>query len=196
MTLIIGLVHDGQAYLACDSIATNGHTWQLLAQPKMFKNGVLYAGFTDSFRLGQLLEHELSIPDRVVGQDLVPWLVKELVPAVRDTLRRGGYARSVNGAEEGGNFLLVAEHRIFEMQGEYSVLERTDGYAAVGSGQDYALASLHTTAQLDLPPLRRLELAFGAATGNVTTVKAPVWVFTPGADKPVLLADALTAAPA
>ena len=196
MTLIIGLVHDGQAYLAGDTAASNGHTYQHTVQPKVFKNGGLLFGYTTSFRMGQLLEHNLSVPARTVGQELLPWLVCGLVPAVRGCLSQGGFAQNCSGNERGGNFLIVAEERIFEMQAEYSVLERTDGYAAVGSGEDYALASLHTTAQLDLPPLRRLELAFGAATGNVTTVKAPVWVFTPGAEKAVLLTDALTAAPA
>jgi ATP-dependent protease HslVU (ClpYQ) peptidase subunit len=146
LTLIIGLVHDGKAYLAGDTIASNGYTYHNTVQPKVFKNGVLYMGYTDSFRMGQLLEHNLSVPARTVGQELLPWLVCSLVPAVRTCLTQGGYAQNSSGNERGGNFLIVAEHRIFEMQGEYSVLERTDGYAAVGSGEDYALASLHTRA--------------------------------------------------
>lgn len=190
MTLIVGLSTPEGAYLAADSMGSNGHTYSLIKQPKLFRNGRLGFGYTSSFRLGQLLQHSLSPAPRAEGQELHEYLVSYLTNDVRQCLKDGGYARTDSGVESGGIFLIAAEHRVFTMQSDYAVLERVDGYDAVGSGEDYALAALHATRSLDLPPLQRLRLALEAAEANVISVRGPWWVLRPGDSAPVALATA------
>lgn len=191
MTLIVGLIdQDGKTWLACDSIASDGFTFHTTKQPKVFKKGKLLMGYTSSFRLGQLLEYGLNLPARTEGQDIQSYLFGTFVDALRDCLRSGGYARNDRGEESAGNFLVVTEGRIFEVQSNYSVLERQDQYAAVGSGEYHALGVLHAAKSLNLPPLQTLRLVFEATTANVVTVRGPFWVLRPDDEKPVLLEDA------
>ena len=190
MTLIVGLSTPDGTYLAADSLGSNGHTYSLVKQPKLFRNGKLGLGYTGSFRLGQLLQHNLSPTPRAEGQELHEYLVSYLTSDVRQCLKDGGHAHVESGVESGGLFLIAAEDRVFTMQSDYSVLERVDGYDAVGSGEDYALAALHATRTLNLPPLQRLRLALEAAEANVTTVRGPWWVLRPGGGVPVHLGTA------
>lgn len=185
MTLIVGLVHEQQVYLAADSCGSNGHTYSLNAQPKLFVTGKFRGGYTSSFRMGQLLTFSFQPAARTEGQELMAYLVGPVVDSIRGCLKNGGYARCDSGEESGGTFLLSTEGRLFTVQGDYSVLENSAGYAACGSGTDYALASLHTTGQLpNLPPLERLHLALQAAERHVTTVRGPFWLLRPGSDTP------------
>lgn len=190
MTLIVGTLHEGQVWMACDSIGSDGFTKMIVKQPKLFRKGDLIMGYTDSFRLGQLLEHNLALPSRAVGQEVVPWLITAFVDTLRTCLKNGGYATFESGTEGGGNFLIATEGRLFEVQRNYSILESTEPYAAVGSGEYHAYGALHATHLLDLPPRQRLLLALEAAAAHVTTVRGPYWIIPPGAASPEPLTDA------
>ena len=59
MTCIIGLVADGRVYLGGDSAAVHGWTRRRTRLRKVFRKGPFLVGYTTSFRMGQLLEHQL-----------------------------------------------------------------------------------------------------------------------------------------
>lgn len=191
MTLIVGLIDsDGKTWMACDSIGSDGFTLHIAKHPKVFKKGSLALGYTSSFRLGQLLEHNLHPPARTIDQDTMNYLVVTVVDALRNCLKSGGYARNNSGEETAGNFLLAADGRLFEVQSDYSVTERVEPYGAVGSGEYHALGVLHACQALNLPPLQTLRLVFEATAANVVTVRGPFWVMRPGDDKAVWLEEA------
>lgn len=111
-------------------------------QPKVFnKKGVLF-GFTSSYRFGQILEHGLQDP--VVPEnpaDVYRWLITVLVPDIKAALKDSDY-------EGGGNCLIGVRGQLWELQTDFSVLRSVKGYAAVGSGYEYALGSLTTSFNL------------------------------------------------
>jgi ATP-dependent protease HslVU (ClpYQ) peptidase subunit len=106
-------------------------------QPKVFvRNGVAF-GYTTSYRFGQLLEHALPdpiVPDKV--EEVYPWLIKVLVPAIKTVLKDNDY-------EGGGNCLIGVKGQLWELQNDYSVLRSVNGYAAVGSGYEYANGAMY-----------------------------------------------------
>jgi len=175
MTCIVGLKTPQGVYIGGDSASTNDSGLQtILASSKVFsvsnQDTKVLLGCTTSCRMMQLLQYELHLPSYENG-DVVEYLVTKFVNAVRETLKDGGFAQKENEKEEGGNFLVGFQGRLFEIQSDYQVSEPVNGYEAVGSGAKFALGALYVTPHL--PPEIRIEEALKAATYHNAYVKPP-----------------------
>ena len=85
----------------------------------------------------------------------------DFVDALRTTLKERGWARMVNGQEEGGHFLVGVAGRLFHVEGDFHVGEAQDGFDAVGCGGEAACGALFATAHL--MPEARVRMALRAA---------------------------------
>lgn len=172
MTCIVGIAHEGKVILGADSAGTNG--WldrRIRADRKVFQNGELVFGFTSSFRMGQLLQFELTAPPVLEGQEPYQYAVKALVPAIRATLRAGGWIKTENGRDEGGSFLVGFRGHLFRIGDDFQVGESTENYEAVGCGDSYAMGAMHAASQL--PPKERLTAGLEAAAKFSAGVAGP-----------------------
>lgn len=143
MTCIAAVIDKhGVGHIASDSIGASGQDKNLYKNHKVFKKGDFLFGYTSSFRMGQLLEHGLQMPDRKPNQLLDDYIYNDFIEAVRKLLKQNGYARVDNNQEWIGTFLIVAEGRIFKVQDDLAVLEPENNFATCGSGEDYAQAVL------------------------------------------------------
>jgi ATP-dependent protease HslVU (ClpYQ) peptidase subunit len=151
MTCIVGFEYADRVYIGGDLQGTGYNNKVVHHQPKVFvRNGVAF-GYTTSYRFGQLLEHALPdpiVPDKV--EEVYPWLIKVLVPAIKTVLKDNDY-------EGGGNCLIGVKGQLWELQNDYSVLRSVNGYAAVGSGYEYANGAMY--AHLPSKPLARSHRA-------------------------------------
>jgi ATP-dependent protease HslVU (ClpYQ) peptidase subunit len=165
MTCIVALVDEtGEGYIACDSLGSNGTTKNVYRTKKIFRRGGFLFGFTSSYRMGQILQYSLSLPTRKVGQDLTEYLHTDFVLAVRNAFDEGGH-------EGGGEFIFVTEGRIFTMQSNFSILEALDAFESVGSGEDYARATMSTMSAFGLgDPETILTVAIETAANYVSGV--------------------------
>jgi ATP-dependent protease HslVU (ClpYQ) peptidase subunit len=170
MTCIVGLVENGIVYLGADSAGSAGNVLAVRRDEKVFRNGEFVMGFTDSFRMGQLLRYAFTPPKIPEGRDLMAYMVTDFVDAVRACFGDGGYRREENSVETGGVFLVGVRGRLFEIESDFQVGERVRPYAAIGSGMDVALGSLFTSSG---DPGRRLQAALLAADEFTTTVCGP-----------------------
>lgn len=175
MTCIVGIEYDGGVLIGGDSAGTAGCSQTIRADEKVFTNGPYVMGFTSSFRMGQLLRYSLNapVPGTDDHEDLDRFIATVFIEAVRDTLKSGGFAVIDKGQEEGGTFLMGLAGRLYMIDNDYQFGRSVDGYAAVGCGDDIALGSLHTTAQYDIDPLERVQLALEAATALNGGVAGP-----------------------
>lgn len=171
MTVIVGIAHKGRVHLGADSVGVSGYQITIRNDPKVFRNGPYVIGFTTSFRMGQLLHHALQAPHPT--GNLNRFMVTTFVDALRTCLKDGGWARKDAEQEEAGTFLVGIHGRLFTVHSDYQVSEPTDGYAAVGCGDDLALGALHATAQLGMRPRRRLTAALAAADHHSAGVGGP-----------------------
>jgi ATP-dependent protease HslVU (ClpYQ) peptidase subunit len=171
MTAIAGLVHDGRVYIGGDSAGVGGYMLTVRADTKVFRNGPYVMGFAGSFRMGQLLHWSLKPP--VPEGKLERFMATKFVDAVRECLKTGGWLVTNSGRDEGGLFLVGVAGRLFRVDCDFQVGEAVDGWFAIGSGEEPALGALHATANLDLPPKKRLRLALTAADRYNTAVTAP-----------------------
>ena len=64
MTCIAAVIDKGIVYMGADSVGAEVETYHTLPRkdPKVFLRKSFIFGFTDSFRMGQLLAHKLEIP--------------------------------------------------------------------------------------------------------------------------------------
>lgn len=165
MTCIIGLIHDGRVYMGADSQASDGWAKQMVRHPKVFQTGQFLIGYTTSFRMGQLLQYQLEVKPQG-DEDDYAYMVTSFVEAVRKVLKDYGYAKVENNQEQGGNFLIGYNGRLYELQSDMAVLDYMDSFSAVGCGRAYALGAMEALA--DMPPSIRIKqaLAISALFSN------------------------------
>jgi len=193
MTCIVGLVDDGAVYMGGDSAGVEGlrigvradekvfylnekSTWRRLDPRELLKpiDRLVVMGFTSSFRMGQLLQYNLKLPNGMANtKDLYGFMVTDFIGAVRTTLKEGGYAKVDDNREEGGTFLVGLRGRLFCVEDDFQVGENIEPYHAVGCGSDLALGSMYATGKMGLPPRERVLLALEAAETWSAGVRQP-----------------------
>lgn len=141
MTCILGLVKDGEVYIGGDSMASNGWDMRLTARPKVFRKSGLIIGYTTSFRMGQILEHNLIIPE-ITKDYPMEYMVESLIPEIRKTLKELGFSKVENNVETGGDFLVGFGGNLFAVYSDYQVLMSLTGYESVGIGAPFAMGAL------------------------------------------------------
>lgn len=150
MTCIVGIVRDGKVYLGGDSAGVAGLDLTVRKDRKVFKNKDFAMGFTSSFRMGQILQYEFDPPpfeefSPRTDDPVMEYMVRVLVPAVRESLKSHGYSKIDSNRESGGIFLVGFRDRLFSIQSDFQVAESTAGYQAVGCGESYALGAMFAT---------------------------------------------------
>jgi len=173
MTCIAGVVHKGTVYIGGDSAGVSGWDMSIISAPKVFRVGEFLIGYTSAFRMGQLLQYQLSVKERD-GESDRAYMITVFAEAVRDLLKNYGYATVENNTETGGIFLVGYRGHLYMIESDFSVLERADGFDAVGGGDTYALGALAVNG--DRPPRERVEEALATSARFCTSVSAPFHV--------------------
>lgn len=176
MTCIVGLVHEGRVFIGGDSAAVGGWRTRPSAVSKVFVKGPFAIGYTSSFRMGQILEHYLEVPEQAPGTDDMAFMVRVFVEQVRQCLKERGFSKVENNQEEGGTFMVGYRGRLYLIWDDYQVSEYQDGIAACGSGEAYALAALHALRARGLSPETRVLSALDAAQYFNIGVRGPFMV--------------------
>lgn len=142
MTCILAYVDDKNiVHMVGDSAGTDvgQHTRVDLSSKKIFKHGNMLMGYTTSFRMGQLLENCLEVPERKEGLSDYQFLVKQFVPALRKLYTDEGYMLSTE--KRGGTFIIGWNGELYEIEDDFAVLHHSDKSVACGSGTPYAKAA-------------------------------------------------------
>ncbi len=179
MTCIVGLVHEGVTYIGGDSLGSNGHSKTVRKDQKVFhlkdiKNAVV--GYTSSFRMGQLLMYGTGLIDNrdTHEKDIDhQYLVTKFIPNVIKLFEDGGYSKSISGEKKGGCFLLGYKDKLYQIESDFQVGQSALYYDACGSGEEFALGSLHSTEGTELTPIERIHKALQAATQFSVGVAPP-----------------------
>lgn len=176
MTCIAAVVHEGDVWMGADSAGVGGLSLAVRRDPKIYRVGDFLFGFTSSFRMGQLLGYKFSPPAHHNDVNVERYMATAFIDALRDTLKDGGYARTENGTETAGEFLVGYRGRIFRVCSDYQVGENLAPFDAVGCGAELALGALHATREKS--PCDRVTLALEAAEAFSAGVRRPFLVQT------------------
>ncbi|WP_220791668.1 Ntn hydrolase family protein [Gluconacetobacter dulcium] len=174
MTCIVGYMENDKVIIGADSLGSNGHSKTIYVESKAFINGPMIIGYTTSFRMGQILEYHLVIPEQLSSQTDMAFMVMSFVPAVRHTLSTHGFTpASEKDADAGVQFLVGYKGQLYEISSDFQVSKTVDPFASVGSGYQFALGSLASTQELDIPVSDKVRIALEVAERYTTTVSGP-----------------------
>lgn len=178
MTCIVGLEHGGKVYLGADSAGVDGLDLEVRADEKVFERGGMVFGFTSSFRMGQLLRYSLKVPKQKPGVTDAAFMSTVFVDAVRECLKKGGFAHLKEGVEGGGNFLVGYRGKLYAVEDDYQVSRQLptesgrDVFWAVGCAHAIAKGSLFASPDT-LAPKIKLKTALQAAERFSAGVRGP-----------------------
>lgn len=172
MTCIVAIETTDGVVIGSDRMGSNGHTGSPVTEAKIFTKGEVTIGYTSSFRMGQLLQYALAIPDIKQDQNIDEWVAVDFIQALRTTYKDHGWDEVKDGVAIGGTFILVVRSRAYIIQDNYSFIRRITGEYAVGSGCDYALGSLRSTRD-KMPTTDRVLEALATAAEYVVSVAGP-----------------------
>jgi ATP-dependent protease HslVU (ClpYQ) peptidase subunit len=167
MTCIVGLKENGNVWIGADKASVSGYLMQSTKLDKVFKKGEYVIGYTTSFRMGQLLQYVISLPEPPEKID-VGFMVLEFVEAIRKGFKEYGYSKINNNEEFGGTFIIGVKDQLFEIDDDYQVNYSNDNYLSCGSGCYYALAAME--ALKNLPPEKRITESIRIAGKFSTSV--------------------------
>lgn len=148
MTAISSIIDEknGVTYLASDRMGSNGFTGKDYKTKKVFHNGILSIAMCGSYRLGQILQHNLKPRNFEIGETIDNYVFNYLDLEIKKVLRERGYLQKENEIErlKEAEAIIAIKDRIFILQGDFAFLEPERIYATSGSGRYHQEASIHT----------------------------------------------------
>ena len=198
MTCIVGIKEDGKLWIGGDSAAINLTTSEIytIASRKVFRAGSYLVGYTISFRAGQVLEHEVEWPEPPEGAEIGSFLVRELVPRLREALREAGALKTTEGVDQGAHFMIGIGGEFYSVALDFSVTPLAESFMAIGAGRHNAYGALHALAGLGMPPQERMRRALEAAARYTCGVREPFYFLSPPACSAVEQVDRRRSCPA
>lgn len=180
MTCIIGLLDKNKVYIGGDTFGSNGHFGQEHDHSKVFRVNDFIIGGTSSFRMLDILEYSFSPRKPYPDDDIEKYMRTVFVDAARQSMKTGGFAIVKDTwCETGGTFLVGYKDKLWEVQGDFSVLNCAP-FASCGSGYEVALGSLYTTGTLKMEPEDRIKIALEAASKYIVSVGGKFTILNTG----------------
>jgi len=183
VTCIVGYVEQDTMWMGSDSLVRYG--WDdclTAAQPKVFRKGDMLIGGTGLVRSWQILQYVFEPPKHPPQMGVMKYLCGPFTDALIACLKEKHHAEIKDNAIRGINFLLAYRGRLFRVASDFQMLECRDKWAAIGSGEVYALAVMDAVADTDLldgrdKVLRALKTAakYTRSVGGPFHVKKLKW---------------------
>lgn len=169
MTCIIGIAKESVVYIGGERAASDSDVVLSTCRPKVGVKGDWAYGFSGSYGTGQLIEL-ITLPKVLKNDD--PYTVLRLV--VVEELKKHYETLGRDIEDNAADWLIGCKGRLFELSsGDWGVIEVHE--SAIGSGNNIALGSLHTTKQFEVAlPTYRIEQALNAAIELSPTCLGPV----------------------
>lgn len=179
MTCVVGLEHAGSVYLGGDSALTDSDTGSLsvLRDPKVFVRSGCLVGTASSMRILQLVGHVFVPPPQAPELDDVQHMVVGFVGELKAFLEKNGCLKRDGDCDShDAQHLVGYRGSLYGIDSDFQAHRVACGWAAIGSGADIALGSMHTTSKLRMSPKDRVMAALRAAEAHNAHVRRPFHV--------------------
>lgn len=172
MTCIVGLITDSGLIFGADSLVTDdsGNKATLLDRKVFIKNNILF-GFCGTLRFGQLVKHRFSPPSLGKSKDIDAFVYQKFVPDLQKFFTDNGIIKI---EENDFEFLIGIRKSIFSIGHDFSVVQTSLRYHAIGSGADFAAGVMYATKSLS-SDTQRITLALEAASLHDKNVSKPFY---------------------
>src|ERR1035437_6947795 len=139
MTVIAAIRTSTSILMGGDSARRTDGSIALVAAPKVFMNGDYLFGVAGSPRLAEILKYQFRPPRKIVSATWDQFLARSFAPKLKVAL-----GTEVGLVDKSGILVGTKGGGIFEVTGNWFVNQSREQYAAIGSGGDWALGSLHS----------------------------------------------------
>jgi len=186
MTCVVALTNGTDVWMGGDAAGIDDdHAYDIRSTPKVFrrysesKNTQWLFGFSGNFRIGQLIEHSLVLPDppNLHPKALKGFVIREVVKRLRDCLSENKALISKGGAVtmDDTMILIGVAGFIFLIEPEFQVVCSRKPYEAIGGAATVAKGSMYTSGKVDpgLDPRSRIKIALAAAKQHNAAVQEP-----------------------
>lgn len=139
MTTIVGIQQDDGIVLAADALTTsNDRPYTSKAQPKIVDNNGYLIACAGMSMACDVVQHLWKAPAQKESHTY-----KHIVGTVVPSLRHALHTNDVTFKDDDSlQILLALKGWLFQIESDFSVLMRTDGLYAIGSGSAYAIGAL------------------------------------------------------
>lgn len=168
-------------YLGGDSLGSNGWTKTVYKQRKVFHSkdtDNLIIGLSGTFNF-QALEYEKLFDELELLKDKIDreYLITKFVPKLREIVNKYNANTNKNSLNQmEGELLFGYKNQLFQVQCDYSLLEPSIGFNAIGCGYQVALGSLYTTKDTDLSIEDKIVKALEASEALNEGVQRPFYI--------------------
>ena len=171
MTCIVGIAKEGIVYIGGDRGASDNYTILPLTRPKVKKCGEYLIGYSGSMGIGELA-HYIDLPP--IGKNIEKTLRTSFVKSLKNAIEEYGNASHLE--DNSTDWLVGVQGRLFEISSEdWSVAEFAQ--SSIGSGNNIALGSLHTTRSWK-DQEKRIKYALQAAVEISPSCSEPIDIYT------------------
>lgn len=190
MSVVVAIETDDCAYMACDSAISSDQGMSLTDKPKIQQilvggDAQVLVGITGYWQLRARVEYALRRrlsrldPPRFSSGSADEWLNEVFIWNLRDVVREGGKAKTVEGIEtiKSTEFLVCVNGEVFQISDDYCVMRIPKTGWAIGCGCQYALGCLHGLGE-SIGPSDRVTKAVEAACEYSWGCRPPVFFTT------------------
>jgi len=175
MTLVIAEEEEGRVVMGADTAAGRPEEFYVYEHlEKIARRGPYLLGHCGSTRIGQVLQHLVEWPDPPAGGPLAPFLIREVVPKIRQTLLDVGAARDGPYILGDTTVILVAARGEIDVIGADLTVVRSNGLSCIGCGRHAAYPTMEALKAAGIGPARRrIEMALEIVARRVPVVEPP-----------------------
>ncbi len=175
MTLVIAVEEAGRVVMGADSAAGNPEEFYVYPRlEKIARRGPYLVGHCGNGLVGQVVNILVEWPEPPVSGELLPFLVREVVPEIRRTVRAAdaaGEGRFILGDKT--VLLLGVRGRLFVVGADLCVV-RSPGLSCIGAGRHAAYPAMEALEAAGVEPARkRIETALEIVARRVPVVEPP-----------------------
>lgn len=166
MTCIVGCIdkENENVIMGADQMAASElQIWDRKDKKIWRKNGFVIGG-SGSYRLIQILMYNFS-PSKPL-KNMHRYMCNQFIDGILQVMKE-------KDIDEDVNLLVGYKHQLFTIHSDFQVFETESGFDAIGSGSDYAIGSMFTSVNFNLPTKERVKLALEASAANCPTVGKP-----------------------
>ena len=175
MTCIVGINTGRKIIIAGDRMGSNGFTYLQDKKPKVFKKGNFIFGISGSYRVMQIIANNFEAPKRFVGQETDDYIYNTVTNYIFRLLDSNNALALVDGEKSfGGTVFIGYEKELYKLCSNFQININSKNYDTTGSGTHHAMASLYSTAGLDITHEDRLRKAIVCASEFVLSVDSDI----------------------
>lgn len=164
---------NGTLYFGGDSIGTDGDSYTIRKDPKVFIKDNVAFGFVGSFRVGQILRSIFKIPKQKEHQSDYDFLCSTFIDSLVKCLKSKGFDPGDKNEVNEMEFLIGYKGKIYHIMCDFQVAVHNTDYMAIGAGRDFALGCLWASKDSKFVTEDKVRIALECSSSFCSSVKPP-----------------------